>query len=768
MTKYLILIISLFFSLNIGASTSKQSNMDTSRDQNYILLLDFYRTTNEWANGIDDDIIKHLILKNKRFFLKNLFDATTDDNKSNSDWWRIYFSDLPNGKPRIVMILGDAGWILYRHYVPQSWKNIPCIVLPARKNIVPFDLFTNNIEISDKNQIPFKETMKGFKVIGLNHGHYAKETIQLIQKLQPDVRQILFITDSRLSSAFVKYGMEKIVKKDFKNLKYVPFERYNHTTDQLLDTLQQLDKRTGIIFYGWSSSKDKADNADYTKKIISAYSHTPVFTLSDYKTLEETSMCGGYYNSLADIANSVNDILDRFDKGLQIKWGTVCLIDHPHKYLSYLSLLDKHIDIDLIPDDAIVFGRPDSFVKKNMASLITITVICLIVFILLISYAWTQRKLNNLTKKTKIELEHLNHILQVVLEASDVLPWSMDLKKNILSINGKTLDIASELDFVHPDDRHNFTEAINYLKADHKRQGIIPHEVRINIRRTGFHWFRLRGVVDMRDENGEPICIIGSAEDIEKQKQIEANLIETKEKAIESNNLKTVFLANMSHEIRTPLNAIVGYSDLLATSENLDSEDKKIFNKNIYESKEQLMQLFSDILDLSKIEAGTLVFNYKDVNFSDVVRSAASSTKFNAKESGTVNLVIDNMPECVIFTDSQRIQQVIINFITNAYKFTKIGSINVGYEIRDNNYVYCYVKDTGIGIDETQYERIFERFEKLDSFKAGTGLGLSICKMIIEKLHGEIGVKSVVNEGSTFWFLLPITTNTEKDTTFEK
>ena len=180
------------------------------------------------------------------------------------------------------------------------------------------------------------------------------------------------------------------------------------------------------------------------------------------------------------------------------------------------------------------------------------------------------------------------------------------------------------------------------------------------------------------------------------------------------------------------------------------------------------MQLFSDILDLSKIEAGTLVFNYKDVNFSDVVRSAASSTKFNAKESGTVNLVIDNMPECVIFTDSQRIQQVIINFITNAYKFTKIGSINVGYEIRDNNYVYCYVKDTGIGIDETQYERIFERFEKLDSFKAGTGMGLSICKMIIEKLHGEIGVKSVVNEGSTFWFLLPITTNTEKDTTFEK
>ena len=756
MTKPIIIFIFLLLSLDVYPSTSKQSNMDMGREQSYILLLDFYRATNEWANGINDNITKHLTSTNKKFFLKNLFDATTDDNKLNPNWWKLYFSDLPNGKPRIILLLGDAGWILYRHYVPQDWKNIPCIVLPARKNIVPFESFSHNIQISDHNQIPFKETMKGCKVIGLNHGHYAKETIQLIRKLQPEIKQILFISDSRLSSAFVKYGMEKIIKRDFKNLKYITFERKNHSTQQLLDTLQRLDKETGIVFYGWSSSKDKAENADYTKKIISAYSKTPVFTLSDNKTMEETSMCGGYYNSSADIAKATTDIMDQFDRGAKIAWGSISQINHARIYLNYPTLLEKHIDAELIPDNAVVYGKPESFVQKHIVSIIVIIGICLILFILLAAYAWSQRKLKILTNKTKIELEKLNHVLQVVLEASDAFPWAIDIINNELSAFGKKFKLEELKRVVYPDDFHFLGDTIRYLNADHARQEFIPHEVRFNINDTGYHWYKLRGVVDQRDEKGEPIYIIGSAENIEKQKQIESNLIETKEKAIESSNLKTAFLANMSHEIRTPLNAIVGYADLLATSEDLSEEDRIIFNKNIYANKEQLMQLFNDILDLSKIEAGTLAFNCKTVDFSEVIRDAVSSAKFNQYDTDSVRLIVDPMPEtCQIFTDNQRIQQVIVNFITNAYKFTKSGSIHVGYKIIDKKNIYCYVKDTGIGIDKSQHKRIFERFEKLDSFKTGTGLGLSISKMIIEKLRGEIGVESAVGEGATFWFKLP-------------
>jgi signal transduction histidine kinase len=598
--------------------------------------------------------------------------------------------------------------------------------------------------------------MKGCKVIGLNHGHYAKETIQLIQKLQPEIKQILFISDSRLSSAFVKYGMEKIIKRDFKNLKYITFERKNHSTQQLLDTLQRLDKETGIVFYGWSSSKDKAENADYTKKIISAYSKTPVFTLSDNKTMEETSMCGGYYNSSADIAKATTDIMDQFDRGAKIAWGSISQINHARIYLNYPTLLEKHIDAELIPDNAVVYGKPESFVQKHIVSIIVIIGICLILFILLAAYAWSQRKLKILTNKTKIELEKLNHVLQVVLEASDAFPWAIDIINNELSAFGKKFKLEELKRVVYPDDFHFLGDTIRYLNADHARQEFIPHEVRFNINDTGYHWYKLRGVVDQRDEKGEPIYIIGSAENIEKQKQIESNLIETKEKAIESSNLKTAFLANMSHEIRTPLNAIVGYADLLATSEDLSEEDRIIFNKNIYANKEQLMQLFNDILDLSKIEAGTLAFNCKTVDFSEVIRDAVSSAKFNQYDTDSVRLIVDPMPEtCQIFTDNQRIQQVIVNFITNAYKFTKSGSIHVGYKIIDKKNIYCYVKDTGIGIDKSQHKRIFERFEKLDSFKTGTGLGLSISKMIIEKLRGEIGVESAVGEGATFWFKLP-------------
>ena len=167
------------------------------------------------------------------------------------------------------------------------------------------------------------------------------------------------------------------------------------------------------------------------------------------------------------------------------------------------------------------------------------------------------------------------------------------------------------------------------------------------------------------------------------------------------------------------------------------------------------MQLFNDILDLSKIEAGVLDFNCNMVNMSEVINNAVAAAKFNMDKKNVVKLVIDDIPESfLICTDAIRIQQVIVNFLNNAIKFTKEGFINIGYKIEKDS-LFCYVKDTGIGIDESKQNLVFERFEKLDSFKPGTGLGLAISKMIIEKLNGSIGVESKPGEGSTFWFTLP-------------
>ena len=209
----------------------------------------------------------------------------------------------------------------------------------------------------------------------------------------------------------------------------------------------------------------------------------------------------------------------------------------------------------------------------------------------------------------------------------------------------------------------------------------------------------------------------------------------------------------MSHEIRTPLNAIVGFSDLVAETE--DDQEKKEYIRIIRENNNILLQLISDILDLSKIEAGIMEFSKEEVNVNNLCSDVIRSSSFKVKPG--VKILMDrHIDDCVIMSDHNRLNQVLTNFITNAIKFTNEGSIKVGYDLIDDQ-IRFYVKDTGIGISNDMREKIFDRFVKLNSFIQGTGLGLPICKSIVEGMGGTIGVESEVGKGSEFWLKLPRT-----------
>lgn len=304
---------------------------------------------------------------------------------------------------------------------------------------------------------------------------------------------------------------------------------------------------------------------------------------------------------------------------------------------------------------------------------------------------------------------------------------------------------------MHPEDRKRFLDFYDEVRDGKRRH----FQGEMRIRRPGtkneWNWVSSNVMVTNYKPEENEIEIIGINYDITELKETEAELIQARDKAEMMDRLKSAFLANMSHEIRTPLNAIVGFSDLLVETE--DMAERQEYIKIVRENNDLLLQLISDILDLSKIEAGTFEFTNGDVDVNLLCEDIVRSMRMKAKED--VELVLDNhLPACHVISDRNRIHQVISNFVNNAMKFTSEGSIHVGYELKEGELEF-YVKDTGIGIEKEQLPHIFERFVKLNSFVHGTGLGLSICQSIVEQLGGRIGVDSEKGKGSRFWFTIP-------------
>ena len=302
----------------------------------------------------------------------------------------------------------------------------------------------------------------------------------------------------------------------------------------------------------------------------------------------------------------------------------------------------------------------------------------------------------------------------------------------------------------HPEDRAVMLDFLaKVVKGESTK---LCRDVRIRRADGSYTWTRVNVLVrNYRPQDNviEMLCINF---DITQLKETEQMLIKAKEKAEEADRLKSAFLANMSHEIRTPLNAIVGFSSMLEEAE--DQEEKHQYITIIEDNNKLLLQLISDILDLSKIEAGTFDIIPERVNAKQLCNDLFQAMQM--KTSPQVELRLkDNLPELTFTSDKNRLYQVLLNFVTNALKFTSEGNITIDYQI-DGNEVKFSVQDTGMGIEPEKQEAIFSRFVKLNSFIPGTGLGLPICQSIVTQLGGKIGVESEPGRGACFWFTHPI------------
>lgn len=408
-------------------------------------------------------------------------------------------------------------------------------------------------------------------------------------------------------------------------------------------------------------------------------------------------------------------------------------------------------------------------------------ILLIICAILLLSYLWERRKCLRMQKRLFREsrkLEHTNHIASAILKNVHAYILLIDNDFKVLKTNyyqltgtqkglkekrvGDLLQCRNALSAEGGCGTHAYCGSCPIRcairQAFEQRRGFTDLEATLNVLTSEKKSVECDAVISgsyflLNEEENMVLTV----HDITQLKETEKQLTLAKEKAENADLSKSAFLANMSHEIRTPLNAITGFAEILASANT--EEEKAQYQEIIKMNADLLLQLVNDILDMSKIEAGTLEFVYTKVDINLLLSDLRQLFQMKVNDAGgNIQIIAEpSLPSCSIETDRNRVAQVLSNFTTNAIKFTQEGTISIGYEARDTE-LYFYVTDTGAGIPADKLPDVFGRFVKLNKDKKGTGLGLSISKTIVNKLEGQIGADSVEGKGSTFWFTIPYRT----------
>ena len=354
---------------------------------------------------------------------------------------------------------------------------------------------------------------------------------------------------------------------------------------------------------------------------------------------------------------------------------------------------------------------------------------------------------------------------EFVLRAMHLCTWHIDVPRGMIVVDADFRDDKGDLVSYKEFPVDSLTELIE--KSDAQRVAMAVEDIctgrkstyheayRVLTGKAGLtYWEESYGTVASRDEEGMPSKIVCTSMRIDRQKQMEADLIAARNKAEESDRLKTAFLANMGHEIRTPLNAIVGFADLLPMIEG-DEERNQIIGE-IQKNNYKLLNIIDGLVSMSKVEAEAKSLVKAQTNIVPVLQQIAS--EFSTMVDGTTVVLLTQFPypELMINTDIGKLKEIVTNLMQNAIKFTSQGSVTLGFDLPQGDKLLLWVLDTGKGVAEADQQRIFERFVKVDEYVPGTGLGLSVAKSHAESLGGSIGVDSVLGQGSRFWVELPL------------
>ena len=578
-----------------------------------------------------------------------------------------------------------------------------------------------------------------------------------MKEITPEMKKVVLLSDDRFICSLIRKKAEEIHQQYFSDLdmEFITYPQTN--TETMLRMISECGKETGIIYCSWVNVASQNLSEKYypderMHSYISGIVKKPVFSLSDQFTRVHALFAGGHYIGSSDVESTVIGEI----RGALKKDGTygakTVVAGTPNTYLNYQTLLDKGVPLDHFPKNAVYCDVPPSFIQKNI---IYVVIVLGTAIVLLLFYFMHKR----IKKVRETEWQEHLHLLENILDnlpiAAKVKDVDNDMRYTFINKKAEELFEYPAKEAIGRTDFDIMPEAATMIRKEDEelvRTGIAQSGTRrffTNKNEERFT-FQNNNIVSFSDGRK---WILYTAWDITDQKILERKLRLAKEEAEESNRIKSAFLANMSHEIRTPLNAIVGFSSILA--EDVSEEERTEYLSIISKNNDILLQLINDILDLSKIEAGTLEYVYANIDVNKMLSEIEQAARMRQPNASVAICAVTPLEGLLLYTDQRRITQVLNNFISNAMKFTNTGSITFGYEEPKGGYIRFFVTDTGTGIPPEKVADIFNRFVKLDSFKQGTGLGLAISQNIVRELKGEIGVVSELGKGSTFWFTLP-------------
>ncbi len=648
-----------------------------------------------------------------------------------------------------LVLLGQESWASYLSQDIDDVENVPVVVGMASSNglILP----GKDMELDTWAPAPFylSDLYKRKNIIsGIAYKYNISENLKMAKRFFPDLKKIALLTDNTFGGVVLQAHVKAELAKD-KGVELILLDGRSYDISEIIHRISALDASNTVLFLGtWRVDRKESyflSSSLYT--MMNANRELPAFSLSTIG-LGDWAIGG----VVPDYRNQGKNLALRLKKVLENNSPNYCVFDFIPNIAKYDIKKVREFNLDeSIARSGVVINDDKSIMDKypKLIYLIITTLSVLIVAFIMVSYfLYKTRKLN-----MSLTMSEDNN--RLILNNIGVGLLFIDKNFKVLWENCSVTEGMESWTFLKVgakcyDSKHDGKFMCKNCPALKFKTGESTVKTEI-IERMGKRVFSL-SYIPVFSRGEEYIGFVLRIEDVTLREKINVELYAAKEAAENADKLKSQFLANMSHEIRTPLNAIVGFSELLADLE--DHDEKKEFVKIIEANNKQLLQLINDILDLSKIEAGTLEFHMEQVYMSKVIEEIYQIFLPQCSAKGLE--LIKDVPaeEYCLISDKNRIAQVISNFMTNSLKFTCSGYIKLGFKEREND-IKIYVEDTGMGISDEKRSAVFERFVKLNSFAQGTGLGLSICMMIVNRLGGSIDVESEEGRGSVFWFTIP-------------